>query len=140
MAEVVFKTDGLEGFKRRVLEHARALDRGELLPSQTTFSFESPKELIGLLTPRRIDLLQKLASDGDLPVNLLAKKLRRTRSAINRDLGILKRMGVVRTRSVPNAGHGRMTLASPLAAEYDFVCSIRPIGASNTSQSRNSNR
>jgi predicted transcriptional regulator len=124
MPEIIFKSDGLEGFKERVLKHARALDDGEMLPSETTYSFDSPAEMLRILTRPRIHLLEKLASDGKQPVNMLAKKLRRTNSAVIRDLAVLKKIGVVRTSFAGKIPHKSVLFASAAATRYDFVCSI----------------
>ena len=100
-------SDGLDGFIARGRARARALDRGEELPA-----------------PRRFDILQALANTGTQPVSSLAVSLRRNRSAVSRDLRILTRVGAVCTKSVSNTGHGRMTLASPVASRLEIVSVI----------------
>ncbi len=123
MANVIFKSDGLDGFKKRVLENARALDRGETLPSETTYSFESPNEMLKVLTQSRINLLERLSLHGRQPVTLLARDLRRNRAAVIRDLGVLRRIGVVHTTMIRSAPKP-VFYAEPLAKRVDFVCSI----------------
>jgi predicted transcriptional regulator len=123
MAEISFRSDGLDGFRRRVLDHARMLDCGDPLPSETTVSFESPQEMFRVLSPRRILLLQTLTSSGGQPVDLLAESLGRNRLAIARDLGILRKFGAVEI--VKRGGPTTSVVVRPVATRYDFVCSIR---------------
>jgi predicted transcriptional regulator len=126
MSEVKFKTDGLAGFKERVLKHARALDRSESLPSETTVSFSSIHEMFRILTPKRVVLLERLAQHGSRPVNLLAQDVHRTRKSVLRDIVVLRRIGAVDTAFVNEHGKPRTFIARPLAGRYEFNCSISP--------------
>lgn len=124
MAKVTFHSDGFEGFRRRVLEHARALDRGEPIRTETTLSFESPSEMFRVLSPKRLDLLQTLASKGGRPVEDLAKELGRTGLSVSRDVGILKRLGAVSTtRRGTDEAKGKV-IVEAVAARFTFVSSI----------------
>jgi predicted transcriptional regulator len=117
-------SDGLDGFIARGRARARALDRGEELPAEHIITFRTPGDMFQVLTPRRFDILQALANTGTQPVSSLAVSLRRNRSAVSRDLRILTRVGAVCTKSVSNTGHGRMTLASPVASRLEIVSVI----------------
>jgi predicted transcriptional regulator len=75
-------------------------------------------------TLKRTELLEKLTQDGKQPINLLATKLKRKRTAVSRDVGVLRRMGVLSTLSVSNPGHGKILMVSPLAKRYEFVWSV----------------
>src|ERR1035437_9273816 len=48
----------LEDFRRRSLERARKMDRGEKLRPEKSITFESPIEMAKVLTPERIRLYQ----------------------------------------------------------------------------------
>lgn len=122
--KVTVKNDGFEGFIRRGREHAKALDHGETLPSEIVISFETPTEMMRVFTLKRTELLEKLTQEGKQPINLLAIRLKRKRTAVNRDVGVLQKIGVLSTRSVTNPGHGKMLMVSPLAKRYEFVWSV----------------
>ncbi len=86
--KIVIKNDGFEGFIRRGREHAKALDKGETLPSEITISFETPTEMMRVFTVKRTELLEKLTQDGQQPISQLATKLKRKRTAVTRDSGM----------------------------------------------------
>jgi len=117
-------SDGYEGFKRRVLDDARALDRGKEPRLENSITFNSAEEMFASITPKRIALLRVLASDGPRPVNMLAKKLNRTRDAVMRDLRGLRKIGAVKTVFVRTEGSSRVMVAKPLASRYEFASSI----------------
>jgi predicted transcriptional regulator len=54
-------------------------------------------------------------------ITLLAKKLKRDRSAVTRDIQILERFGVVQVTEKPLPGHGRQKWITPLAAEIQLT-------------------
>jgi predicted transcriptional regulator len=117
---MLIHTDGAVGFKERVLSHARALDNGKALPAENGITFNSVHEMLQVLTPKRIVLLETLTTTGERPVNLLAKDLRRKRSSVLRDISILRKIGVVSTAY----DKSRVFTAKPLATRYEFQCSI----------------
>ncbi len=119
--KVTIENDGFEGFIRRGRVHAKALDKGETLPSEITISFATSAEMMRVFTLRRTELLEKLTQEGQQPINRLATKLRRKRTAVNRDIGLLKKIGVLSTSFVSNPGHGRLLMVSPLAKQYEFI-------------------
>ena len=122
--KIIIKNDGFEGFIRRGREHAKALDKGETLPSEITISFETPTEMMRVFTVKRTELLEKLTQDGQQPIHQLATKLKRKRTAVNRDIGVLRKIGVLSTLSVSNPGHGKLLMVSPLARRYEFTWSV----------------
>jgi predicted transcriptional regulator len=131
--KIQVRSDGLDGFIRRGRARARALDSKAPLPSERIITFQSPAHMFRVLTPKRYDILQHLADTGAQSVSSLAQKLRRRRSAVSRDLSILSSVGAVHTASIPNTGHGRMTVASPVASRLEIV---NVIGAAPASSSR----
>ena len=120
MAKLKVYTDGLEGFEARTMSHARALDRGDSLPAHNSVTFSSMHEMLHVLTPKRLTLLETLATNGSRPVNLLAKDVRRKRDAVLRDINVLRKIGVVST----GYDETRVFTAKPLATRFEFVCSI----------------
>lgn len=104
-------TDGLEGFKKRALEHARSMDSGLPFPPSRGITFESPAEMVRLLTPARLNLFaavkKQTVSIGDL-----ARTLGRDVSAVRRDVSALEKLGIVQSQHVVNPGHGRVRVVS----------------------------
>lgn len=123
-SKIKVHSDGLAGFITRGRARAKALDLKETLPAEHIITFRTPAEMFQLLTPKRFDILQHLANTGAQPVSTLAEDLQRRRSAISRDLKILTSLGAVHTTSVANTGHGRMTIASPVASRIEIVSII----------------
>ena len=62
---------GVKGFFERSREHARRLDRGESLAPEVTVSFENANDIVSVLSPQRIRVLE-LAKKGPKPVAILA--------------------------------------------------------------------
>ena len=122
--KVTVKNDGFEGFIRRGREHAKALDDGKTLPSEIVINFETPAEMMWVFTHKRTELLEKLTQEGKQPIHRLADRLKRKRTAVSRDVGVLQKLGVVSTRSVTNPGHGKLLMVSPLAKRYEFTWSV----------------
>ncbi len=122
--KISIRDDGMQGFVRRARQHAQALDRGETLPAETTVSFVNSVAMSSVFTPMRIVLLETIVADGAMPVNLLARRLKRERSAVARDVKLLRDTGVVETERVINPGHGRVTVVKPLARRYEFVWTV----------------
>jgi len=117
-------SDGYEGFKRRVLDDARALDRGKEPRLENSITFNSAEEMFATITPKRIALLRVLASDGPRSVTMLSKVLNRTQDAVMRDLRGLRKIGAVKTVFVRTEGSSRVMVAKPLASRYEFASSI----------------
>jgi predicted transcriptional regulator len=120
MSRLNVRNESLESFRSRVLADARALDRGEALASESTVSFGSLQEMIHVLTPLRVTLLESIASSGAKPVNLLARDLRRKRESVMRDVSALRKLGFLSTGYDAN----RVFIARPTASRYEFVCQV----------------
>ena len=92
--------------------------------SQMVVSFDNVADMRSCFTEMRVDLLIALSESGPLPGGDLAAKLKRSRTAVARDVSALVRTGVIATESAANPGHGRITVVKPLARKYEFVWSI----------------
>ena len=92
--------------------------------SQMVVSFDNVADMRSCFTEMRVDLLIALSESGPLPVGDLAAKLKRSRTAVARDVSALARTGVIATESAANPGHGRITVVKSLARRYEFVWSI----------------
>ena len=50
--------------------------------------------------------------------------MKRDVRAVSRDVSLLERAGLLRTRYEVNPGHGRMKIVEPIAQEYKLVASL----------------
>jgi predicted transcriptional regulator len=114
--------DGAEGSFSRAREHARRRDRGEKLEPELVISFEDASEMMKVLSAQRLRVLR--ASKTATPVSVLAGALKRNTRAVSRDVNLLESFGLLRTRYVPNPGHGRRRIVESSAKKYQLVASI----------------
>ncbi|MFT3741932.1 MAG: hypothetical protein QM752_04565 [Gammaproteobacteria bacterium] len=84
--------EALENFKT-VWEKAEAEEK--LTTSIEIVGFENATLLIKTLTPRRLELLQKLHTIGTHSIRALAKALERDYSNVHQDVEILKKAGLL---------------------------------------------
>ena len=122
-SEVRVTNDGVKGFFERSREHARRLDRGEKLAPEVTVSFENANDIVSILSPQRIRVLE-LAKKGPKPVASLASGLNRDLRAVSRDVDLLERFGLLRSRYETNPGHGKRRIVEPRAAKYQLVATV----------------
>jgi len=108
-------TDGLEGFKKRALARARLMDAGLPFPPSRGITFESPAEMVRLLSPARLDLFDAV-KNRTLSIRELAQTLGRDVSAVRRDVSALEKFGIVRSEQIVNPGHGRVRMVSAPAS------------------------
>jgi predicted transcriptional regulator len=115
--------DGVKGFFSRVREHARRLDRGEELAPEITVSFENASDMMRVLSAQRVRLLHA-AREKATPMSDLALDLRRDTRAVARDVDLLERFGLLRSRYEKNPGHGKRRIVESRAAKYQLVATI----------------
>jgi len=116
-------TDGFEGFKKRSLERAKKLTRGERVATSRGLTFESPKQMFEVLTVQRLRVVE-VARTKPYSVTGLAKKLKRDPKSVRRDVAKLEQYGVVRTREEINPGHGRVKIVEPVAKRFELRASF----------------
>ncbi len=123
-ATVIVDKTGVDGFFSRAKAHARALDRGESLRSEIVIAFENPVDMMRMLTVERIRLLDSLRKDGESLIADLATKLGRDKRAVSRDVSAMREHGLVRTKYVTNAGHGKNLVVMPSAKRVELKAAI----------------
>lgn len=121
--KVSIRTGSADEFFGRVRSHAGKIDRGESFPAEITITFEDPEDLLNVLSSERVRLLQRTKT-GSLPISDLASDLRRDIRAVSRDVVLLEKAGLLRTRYQPNPGHGRRKIVEPVAREYRLTASL----------------
>jgi predicted transcriptional regulator len=112
-----------DSFFSRMRTNARRLDRSETLPPSTTVSFEDPADVLDVITPARLRLLQAIGKAGT-PLFTLATSLSRDPSAVRRDVTLLESKHLVKTRKVSNPGHGVQTVVERIAATITLAATV----------------
>lgn len=95
-----------EDFFARGKAIAKALDEGKSIAKQRIISFEDTKDLVKFLTDRKLNLVKMLRQKPD-SISHLAKRLKRSRAAVNKDIQLLESVGIIKSEYVVNPGHGR---------------------------------
>ena len=121
--KITLRTGSTEDFFNRLLERAKKLDRGEVLPPGLTITFEDPEDLLEVLSSERVRLLRKVKG-ASMGISVLASGLKRDVRAVSRDVSLLEKAGLLRTSYQPNPGHGRMKVVEPVAREYKLVANL----------------
>ena len=96
------------------------MDRAEPIPFSKVVAFEDIESLLHVLTEKRV-LLLKQVKETPASITALAKKLKRDRSAVTRDVQLLERFGVIQVTEKPLPGHGRQKWVAPLAREIQLT-------------------
>ena len=114
--------DGVREFFDRAREHARKLDRGEELAPEITVSFENASDMMRVLSAAYPTL--HVARKKATPMSDLAVGLKRDTRAVGRDVDLLERFGLLRTRYEKNPGHGKRRIVESRAAKYQLIATI----------------
>jgi len=117
--KLTIRTDGFEGYKKRSLDRAAKMARGERLTPERSITFESPLDLLEALSAERMRLFE-LTKTKEFSVTSLAKALGRDPKSVRRDVMKLMRVGMLRTRDQVNPGHGRMKIVEPVAERFEL--------------------
>ena len=110
-------------FFKRSLDRAKKLDRGERLQPEMRITFEDPSELIRVMTGKRVELIHAIRRSPGA-VSELALTLNRDRAAVDRDVKLLERLGLLATSFEDNPGHGRRKVVRSLAERYELTATI----------------
>jgi predicted transcriptional regulator len=102
---------------------ARLADRNKRIPATRIVAFEDVGSLLSVLTEKRVSLFQEVR-ETPASITVLAKRLKRDRSAVTRDVQLLERLGVVQVTEKPLAGHGRQKWVAPVAREIRLTASL----------------
>jgi predicted transcriptional regulator len=114
------RVERVDTFFERGRKLAKVADHGDAIPSSRVVAFEDVESLLHVLTEKRVLLLKQIKKTPT-SITLLAKKLKRDRSAVTRDVQILERFGVVQVTEKPLPGHGRQKWITPLAGEIQLT-------------------
>jgi predicted transcriptional regulator len=110
------RMEQMNTFFERGRRLAKAADQDEAIPFSRVVAFEDVDSLLHVLTRKRV-LLLKQVQETPTSISVLAKKLKRDRSAVTRDVQVLERFGVVQVTEKPLPGHGKQKWITPVAGE-----------------------
>jgi predicted transcriptional regulator len=120
MRKTEIRVEGVDAFFKRGRKLATQADAGGVIPSSMVVAFEDVESLLHVLTEKRVLLLRQV-KETPTSISLLARKLRRDRSAVTRDVQLLERFGVIQVTEKLLPGHGRQKWVTPLAGEIHLT-------------------
>ena len=120
MRRTEIRVERVDAFFERGRKLAKAVDRGSAIPYSRVVAFEDVESLLHVLTEKRVLLLRQV-NQTPTSISMLAKNLKRDRSAVSRDVQVLERFGVIQVTEEPLPGHGRQKWIAPLAAEIHLT-------------------
>jgi predicted transcriptional regulator len=118
--KIEIRVERVDAFFERGRKSAQAADRGENIRPSRVVAFEDVESLLHVLTKRRVLLLSQV-KETPTSITALAKRLKRDRSAVTRDVQVLERFGVIQVTEKPLPGHGRQKWITPLAGEIQLT-------------------
>lgn len=123
MSKIVIRTDDVAGFFSRAKQAARQADRGEVFERKVTLSFEDPQRMFAVLSAGRRNLMLEVMREPRT-INELAQRLRRNRSSVTKDVGLLEKMGLIVSRRHVNPGHGIQKSVQSIAPKIELVATL----------------
>lgn len=123
MSKLTIKTASEDDFFQRGRQLAREADRGQLLPEESTISFEDPADVLKLITAARLALFRTIK---EMPGSIteISERLHRDRSAVKRDVDELARAGLVTVAEKSLPGHGRMKEVRATAHRISLMAEV----------------
>ncbi|MBV9156349.1 MAG: MarR family transcriptional regulator [Acidobacteriaceae bacterium] len=94
MRPIKIHLEQAEAFFARGRRGAQLADECKPIPFSRVVAFEDAEDLPAVLTPRRV-LLLKTLKDSPGSIAELARKLKRHRSAVTRDVQVLEQLGLL---------------------------------------------
>ena len=120
MRKVEIRIEKVEAFFERVRRVARLADSGAPIPPSRIVAFEDVELLLHVLTAKRVSLLKQVRQAPE-SISGLARKLKRDRSAVTRDVQLLQSYGVLEVKEKPLAGHGRQKWITPVSSDLQLI-------------------
>jgi predicted transcriptional regulator len=123
MRKAEIRVESVNAFFERGRKIARMADRGGKIPPSRIIAFEDMESLLHVLTEKRVLLLRQLKKTPG-SISDLARKVKRDRSAVTRDIQVLERFGVVQVTERPLPGHGRQKWVVPVARDIRLTAQL----------------
>ncbi len=123
MTKVVVRTDDVEGFFARAKEAAHRADQGKAFDGRVTLSFEDPQQMFAVMSQARRKLMLAVMHEPQT-ISQLSSRLRRNRSAITKDVGVLEKFGLIVSNREVNPGHGIQKVVCAVAPKIEMVATL----------------
>jgi predicted transcriptional regulator len=117
------RVESAETFFGRGRRIAKRADRGSAIPASRVLAFEDFDSLLHVLTQKRVLLLREVKDEPD-SIAHLARRLKRDRSAVTRDVQLLARFGVVQVTEKALPGHGKQKWVTPVARDIRLTAQL----------------
>ncbi len=114
--KVIIAADGEQGFFARGKEIAKLADEGKPIPYKRVINFNSPEEMLAILTKARRGLMVLLRK-GDASITEIATLINRDRAAVAKDIKLLEQYGLVTVSKEINSGHGYRKLVHAISKQ-----------------------
>ena len=103
--KTIISADSVEGFFARGKVIAKLADQGKAIPKKRIINFDTPEEMLSVLTKERRRLMLILR-EGDASISDITRLTHRDRAAIAKDVKLLEHYGLVTVSEEINPGHG----------------------------------
>lgn len=123
MRKSEIRVESAEAFFDRGRRISKRADRGGAMPASRVLAFEDFDSLLHVLTQKRVLLLREVKDEPD-SIARLARRLKRDRSAVTRDVQLLARLGVVRVTEKDLPGHGKQKWVTPVARDIRLTAQL----------------
>jgi predicted transcriptional regulator len=104
-SNTTISADGAEGFFKRGRTIAKLADKGMPIPKKRIINFNTPEEMLAVLTKERRRLMLTLRK-SDASISDLTRLTHRDRAAVAKDVKLLEHYGLVTVSEEINPGHG----------------------------------
>jgi predicted transcriptional regulator len=102
---------------------ARLADHGAPISPSRIVAFDGVEALLHVLSEKRIVLLRQVREEPG-SIAGLARKLKRDRSAVARDVQLLERHGVIHVTEKTLPGHGKQKWVRPVARDIQLTAQL----------------
>ena len=123
MTKVVVRTDDVAGFFARAKDAAHRADEGKAFDGRVTLSFEDPQRMFAVLSEARRRLMLEVMHEPQT-ISQLSSRLRRNRSTITKDVGLLEKLGLIVSNREANPGHGIQKMVRAVAPKIELVATL----------------
>lgn len=104
---ITVKSGNADEFFSRVRKIAKKFDKGEVVDSSNTITFEDPADMIKFLSPARIAVIQAIKSHPATTITNIARFVERNQSSVSKDIKEMVKFGIVKVEKGINPGHGQ---------------------------------
>jgi len=121
MKKVTIKTGSDADFFKRGVVISRALDACKPAPSKLILTFEDPSDLIKLISGARLNLFRAIMKEPG-SITALAKRLKRNRSTVKRDIDAMQAAGMIIVREKVQPGLRRIKVVCAVVEQVTLEC------------------